>query len=183
MLILGLGETIRGFRKERNLTLKQISDSTGLSQSLISQAERDISSLSIGSLKKIADVLGVPLVAFFKDGDPEPGMVVRHDQRKKLIPRGTGIIYELLSPSMDCNIELIFNHYEEGATTGPQFYTHKGEEVGIVLSGIMEVTVGSEKYTLYEGDSIYFDSTIPHCYKNVGKGKLTAVWAISPPSF
>ncbi len=146
-------------------------------------AERDISSLSIGSFKKIAEALGLPLMAFFNDGSSEHGVVVRKNQRKRLIPRGTGIVYELLSPNMSCNIELIYNIYEEGATTGPQLYTHKGEEVGVVLSGTMQVTIASEKYILEEGDSIYFDSNLPHCYSNIGKGRLTALWAISPPSF
>ncbi len=180
---MSLGETIRKQRMERDLTIKQVAEVTGLSQSLISQAERDISNLSISSLKKIADALGVPLIAFFSEGVSEAGAVVRRDQRKKLIPRGTGIVYELLSPNMHCAIELIYNIYEPGATTGPQLYTHEGEEVGVVLSGTMEVTIGVEKYVLEEGDSIYFSSTIPHSYKNVGKTRLIAIWAISPPSF
>jgi transcriptional regulator with XRE-family HTH domain len=180
---VSLGTQIRKLRTEKGVKISEMSEMTGLSPSLISQVERDLASPSIGSIKKIADALGVPLAAFFNDEMPQTSPVVRKNQRKKLIPPGSGVVYELLTPNLSCAMEIIFNVFDEGATTGPEPFVHKGEEGGIVLEGQMEVTLAGRTHLLEEGDSIYFDSSIPHSYRNAGKGKLIAVWAITPPSF
>lgn len=181
-LALTLGTQIRSFRELRNMTIKQLADQTGLSSALISQVERDLANPSISSLKEIANALEVPLGAFFENYTQATSPVVRKNERKKLIPNDK-ITYELLSRDMSGKMELIYNIFEEGASTGDEMYAHAGEEGGLVIQGTMEVTIGTDVYTLNEGDSIYFKADIPHRYRNIGKGKLIAIWAITPPSF
>ena len=179
---MSIGEQIKKIRLLRQLTIRQLAAGTGLSPALISQIERDQANPSISSLKKIADKLEVPLTALFESTSENYSQVVRRNARKKLVPNNR-ITYELLSPNSSVAMELLYSIYEEGATSGEELYSHKGEEGGIVIQGTMEVTVGSEVHVLNEGDSIYFKADIPHRYRNVGKGKLIAIWAITPPSF
>jgi len=179
---VSIGSTIRSVRELRQLRIKDLADASGLSPAQISQVERDLANPSISSLKRIANALGVSLGSLVEDSSPERAPVVRRKERKKLIPNDK-ITYELLSPNLAVKMELIHIIFEENASTGDELYSHPGEEGGVVLQGTMEVTVGTEIYVLEEGDSIYFNAETPHRYRNIGSGKLTGVWAITPPSF
>lgn len=56
---------------------------------------------------------------------------------------------------------------------------HAGEECGLMLVGSLSVEVEGEIHTIYEGDSIYFDSTLPHRFMNVSDEDAVAVWAMT----
>jgi len=108
--------------------------------------------------------------------------VVRKGGRKKLILPRSEAEYELLSPDPQKRIEFITVHFPAG-TKITEFFNHKGEECGIILKGKLMGFIGTEVVILDEGDSIYFDSSIPHRWESVGKGEMKAIWAITPPSF
>lgn len=178
-----IGDSIRKLRLQKDLTIQQLSELTGLSQSLISQVERDLVSPSVVSLWKIAQALGVPAGYFF-EASSTGNMVVRKNQRKKLLLPSFNAAYELLSPDTSRNMEFLMITLDPGETnTTDGLLTHKGEECGVVISGTMQVQLGDETYVLEEGDSIYFKSTIPHRFKNVGDKPVMAVWVDFPPMF
>jgi quercetin dioxygenase-like cupin family protein len=108
--------------------------------------------------------------------------VVRKENRKFLSP-GPGVRYYLLTPNLAGPLELIYNEYDPGAGTGPESYTHPGVESGLILSGELEVRINSEVYVLKEGDSITFNSSIPHSKRNVSDVMCTCIWANTPPWF
>ena len=78
---------------------------------------------------------------------------------------------------------LLLCQLEPGAESGPDFYTHDGEEAGVVMEGALELWVGEHHYRLNEGDSFGFASTTPHRYRNPGTVRTTIIWALTPPSF
>jgi transcriptional regulator with XRE-family HTH domain len=108
--------------------------------------------------------------------------VVRKEKRKFLSP-GPGVRYYLLTPNLAGPLELIYNEYDPGASTGPTLYTHPGVESGLILSGELEIQINSEVYTLKEGDSITFNSSTPHAKRNASDTLCTCVWANTPPWF
>jgi quercetin dioxygenase-like cupin family protein len=69
------------------------------------------------------------------------------------------------------------------ATSGDAAYRHFGQEFVFVLKGTIEIDLNKTKYTLKKGDSIYFNSSIPHAFRNLGKLKAEALWVITPPTF
>ena len=73
-------------------------------------------------------------------------------------------------------------HYPVGAKV-EEFYTHDGEECGMVLEGRFKGIIGDQEIILEPGDSIYYDSSIPHRWENAGETEVRAIWAITPPSF
>jgi transcriptional regulator with XRE-family HTH domain len=107
------------------------------------------------------------------------GPVVRPSQRKA-IQLHSGVRWELLTPSSDPNIDFLFVDYEPGgASCDPDvLMRHAGREYGYVLSGTLEVTVEFETYRLEPGDSICFDSTIPHRLATVGSEPVHAIWFV-----
>jgi len=206
-----LGEKIRDIRKKRKMTITQLANATGLTPSMISQVERSIISPSIETLKKIGNVLEIPLSVLFEDAEthiPAPtaplinqmsnmevflsqfpplnlynqSPVVHEGQRKILSP-GKGIRFYLLTPNLTGPIEFIYNEYDPGSTTGPDLYTHPGCECGLILSGELEIQIKQDVYLLKAGDSITFNSTDPHSKRNIGDTMCTCVWANVPPWF
>lgn len=177
-----IGAKIRQVRTAQGLTLLQVAQKVGLTRAAISHIERDRSNPSIGTLKAIADALGITMGSLFDIGQPPRSLVVHPGQRKVLSPR-RGITYYLLTPDLNGRIEFILSEYQVGATTGDVHYTHPGEECGLVLQGQLELQVGDETYVLKAGDSIRFDCSVPHRLTNTGRTVLRCIWAVSPPSF
>jgi mannose-6-phosphate isomerase-like protein (cupin superfamily) len=107
--------------------------------------------------------------------------IVRKGKRKKVI-MPWGAFYEMLCPDLRHKIEFIYLTYPVGAKVG-EFYSHEGEECGVVLEGKFRAIIGDEEIILEPGDSIYFDSSIPHRWETVGENEVKAIWAITPSSF
>lgn len=78
---------------------------------------------------------------------------------------------------------LLHETYDIGADTGRVLYGHEGEEGGIVLSGQVEITVGAMRKILGPGDAYYFDSRLPHRFRQIGHEKCILVSACTPPTF
>ncbi len=177
-----IGQKIREVRKAGGLTLREIAKKVGLTPGAISQIECGRSNPSVGTLKAIADALGITMGSLFDGSQSLESAIVRPIERKILSPR-RGITYYLLTPDLNGRVEFILSEYQVGATTGELRYAHAGEECGLVLRGRLELQVGEERYVLGAGDSIRFDCSIPHRLTNIGRGILRCIWAISPPSF
>lgn len=182
---LNMGIKIKKLRKSKGLSLLEVSKKVGLSPSLLSQIEHDKVTPSIATLFKIANLLGKK-TSFFLDNNEEEkkveSPVVRKQQRTILHSKNSKIHYELLNPRLrDARVEFLEVILEKGCETG--LYTHEGEEYGVVLTGKLEVILKENHYILMRGDSIAFDSSEPHGFKNLSKGVTRVIWAVSPPTF
>lgn len=191
---LSLGAKIRKRRKDRKLTLTELSRECNISPSFLSQIERDQAKPSVGTLHSIADKLGVTLAEFFEDTNttPEngssrpaepPAHIVRAGHRKVLVYPNSGIRNELVSPDLQRAIQMMWVVIPPGETTGDVPLVHDGEECGLVVQGRVGIWVGDEYYELGPGDAIYQKSTIPHRSRNIGESEAIVVVAITPPSF
>lgn len=180
-----VGAEIRGLRKARNLTLSQLAAASGLSVGYLSMVEREQAMPSIKSLLSIAHALGVTIGWFFEGDTVRPqerGLVVRRSRRRR-IDFSAGIVDELLSPSLEGNLELVVCRLAPGASSGEEPYSHAGEEAGVVVRGRLELWVDGRNVLLETGDSFGFESTRPHRYRNPGSDETEIVWAITPPSY
>ena len=181
----GLGSQLRQRRRAKGLTLTELSAASGLSVGLLSQIERGISAPSLKSLMQISAALGVPPSWLFDEGssqDPvEKGLVVRRGARRRLDLGSYGVAKELLTPDLGGDLQTYFVEIRPGGHSGPDTYTHRGEEAGLVLSGTLELTVAERTVQLYEGDSFRFKSSVPHRYGNPGTTPTTVVWVNSLP--
>jgi transcriptional regulator with XRE-family HTH domain len=177
-----LGEKIRSLRLKQKISIEQLSGMTGLSKGLISQIERDITGPSVASLWKVSKALNVTMNYFFDEYD-DFNQVVRKEERKKLMMGRADRIYELLSPDLKKQIEMLWIEIEPNECNSDELISHDGEECGVVVKGTLRILSGEKVYDLNEGDSIYLDSTIPHKYLNMGEEESVSVWAMVPPSF
>ena len=109
--------------------------------------------------------------------------MVRADQRKKLIYPGGRRRALLLSPDLQGKLEVIITVEDPVPEEGGEWYSHEGEEFGLVLEGCYEVEVGDKVYRLNEEDSITYSSHQPHRMRNPGDKPSKTLWVITPPSF
>lgn len=179
-----LGSTIRRLREERNLSLKEVALRSDLTPSFLSQVERNLTSPSVASLRKVAQAFGVPLTALFQGPSmPENHVVRRQDRRQLIHPRRQWSDY-LLTPNLTGKLQVILSIIEPGGGSGEEAYAHDSdEECVILLHGRLEFWVGSDWYLLEEGDSIVFESRIPHRNSNPGPDRAEVLWITTPPSY
>jgi mannose-6-phosphate isomerase-like protein (cupin superfamily) len=150
---------------------------------LISQIEQNSISPSIASLKKILDVLSLSLADFFTD---EQAPVPEHFyERERLPDLGSGAveIYLVGAGLRHRAMSILHEVYPPGADTGPQMLSHAGEEGGVVTKGRIEINVGDKVRVLGPGDAYYFESRLPHRFRNVGAVACEIISANSPPTF
>jgi transcriptional regulator with XRE-family HTH domain len=178
------GEKLRHIRKKRKITMKEVSEMVGVTESLISQIETNRVSPAIDTLLKIAEVLQVDMDYLFRDWKQEkPVIFIKRTQRNRL--NLNGVTYEQLSKTVSENsehgIEAYFLHIKPGKQSGNEDYGHQGKELGVIMEGNGEFEIGNKTYILHEGDSVSFDSDVPHVLKNTGEKNLKAFWVITPP--
>lgn len=191
-----LGALIRRRRQELGLTQAELAKRIEKSPSYISSLESGSVAPSLTTLRHIAAALNTVVAAFFtqptngtgRDSVPENPVQLRvvHPQTRKVLidPSRGSVRWELLSPDLQRQMEIVYMTLEPGAIVGEEeWLIHAGEECGIVLDGELQVEFEHESFKLSSGDSLYFPSTQPHRIRNLSDGRTTAIWVITPPSF
>jgi transcriptional regulator with XRE-family HTH domain len=179
-----IGIKIKKLRKARKLTLQEVARETGFSPALISQIENNNVSPPIATLSKLARFFDVKMGHFFEGEEEErPFEVVRRNERKvvsRVISKagtGHGYIYEALSfRKHNKKMEPFLLTVSERAGE-ETLYNHEGEEFLLILKGKAEVLLENERFTLEEGDAVYFDSSLKHRLLSLD-GKEVQVLAI-----
>jgi transcriptional regulator with XRE-family HTH domain len=170
-------------RKERRLTIESLSEASGLSVGMLSQLERGLTTPSVRSLRVLGAALGVPISWFFNpahaDDPVEAGYIVRRGSRGAITLTPSGIHKELLTPAQPGLIELYELSVKPGGTSGPEFYSHRGEKAGVVISGTLELWLDNRPYTLNEGDSFRFPSSLAHRFENRSAGSARVIWVVA----
>ena len=168
-----ISERIRQLRKKKGFSLDELSKRTGFAKSYLSQIETLKREPPISTLSQIAYVLGADIL-FLLSGEtqniqPVKFSLVRKGERKTLRrPFGNyGYTYDSITyKKQDGIIEGYI------ATIGfefpPEMHVHEGQELIYVLEGQLEVVYEGDTYMIEEGDSIYFDSNMPHTVRSVG---------------
>ena len=184
---LRIGRQIRDLRKAKGVTLTTMSQRINRSLGYLSQVERGVSALPIPVLKAISDVLEVNISWFFHSDTKIPleelKYIVRYDNRRSLNYTGTGITEELLTPHLSSQIQMILTTLSPGAkNTEPR--VRAGEEAGLVQSGVLELTIGEQLFTLQAGDSFSLNDESAHQVYNPSSTQDTViVWTLTGASY
>ena len=174
---------IRALRQARRLTLRDVAERAGVTESFLSQVERDVTSPSIATVQRIARALDLSIAQLFAE-EPPTGRVVRREARRRVEYQGLKAVDEFLTSNMAGRLQVILSTIEPGGGTGEEPYTHDSdEEVVVVLAGVLDLWVGDEHYVLREGDAITFPSRLPHWNVNHGDRAATVLFCLTPPSF
>lgn len=203
-----LGSRLKDIRLKAGLTLRELARKADVSPSFISQIENGKSQPSVATLYAFAQLLNVSIDELFNqrgDEAPRPALVdgwgpngaknpinawhpseyanrvsVVHPSHRSSLTMAEGVVWERLAATPEHAVNFMKITYAPGATStgGGDLVSHEGYEYGYVLKGTLEIVVGSETFTLNEGESMGFDSMIPHRLRNVGKGEFQGIWFV-----
>ena len=178
-----LGARIRQLRQTRGLTLRDLAERAGVTESFLSQVERGLASPSISSLRRIASSLGESIGSLF-DGESEPGVLVRSEDRRVIDYPGLHARDEFVTSSRTGRLQVILSVIEPGGGTGDEPYAHDSdEECVLVLEGSLDLWIGDAFYALKEGDSVVHSSRAPHRNRNNGDRASKVLFILTPPSY
>ncbi|MDR0744969.1 MAG: XRE family transcriptional regulator [Mediterranea sp.] len=180
-----VGEKIRGLREAKAITTEELAERSGLAVEQVERIENNIDLPSLAPLIKIARVLGVRLGTFLDDNNEIGPAVCRKQDTSDTISFSNNatqsrkhMIYHSLSKSKaDRHMEPFIIDVAPSEETHFILSSHEGEEFIMVMEGTMEISYGKNKYILEEGDSIYYDSIVPH-HVHAFEGKAAKILAV-----
>jgi transcriptional regulator with XRE-family HTH domain len=165
------------------MTLRELADAAGVTESFLSQVEREVASPSIASVQRIAGALGLAIAELFVE-EPSPSQVVARAARRRIEYPGLGSVDEFLTNGLSGRLQVIISTIAPGGGTGQEAYAHDSdEEVVVVLEGSLDLWVGPEHYRLNAGDAVTHSSRVPHRNTNPGPGVARVLFCITPPSY
>jgi transcriptional regulator with XRE-family HTH domain len=177
-----LGQRIKRFRLERNLTLKEVELKAKVSATHVSEIERGMTSPTVGALTKIAHALGSEPSYFLESNSYPAVSVVRKDSRRSLHYDDWGAKLKLLSRGVSrAKMTFVEITLTPSNSNTPEPITHTGETFVHVMKGVVEINLGLERHLLKEGDSIHFKAHQPHTVRNIGDGQARILCAVLPP--
>ena len=175
-----IGARIHQGRKQKNLTLQEVSEKAGLSVSYLSQIENGKVNINISSLETISKVLEIPLANFFLE-PTMPEISIVHMQERYWYALGDKASESLLIKSHK-NLEVAVIHIQPGADTGHPS-SHPGEEFSYISRGSVRMTINEQSFDLFEGDVIYYQSDMQHSWKNIGESTAQILIVNTPASY
>jgi DNA-binding transcriptional MerR regulator/quercetin dioxygenase-like cupin family protein len=174
------GQRFRRLRAKRRLSLAQVAKATGVSVGFLSALERGQMRSSIATLRRIARFYRINILSLFETSGDNPRLV--HPAQRKILEATPDVRMELLAWGNTAMEPHLFR-VKPGGGSG-ESYAHEGEEFLHVLRGKFEIWLNNgEHYRLKVGDSLYFESSIPHRWKNPGRTEASLLWINTPPTF
>lgn len=176
-----IGPKVHALRMSKKMGLVELGKHCGLSPALLSKIENSKIFPPLATLLRIAMVFGVGLDHFFSE-EKSRVSIVRQKERRRFPndPETEAPSYFFESLDFHANDRKMSSYLAEFETSDPDAsaaHEHDGEELIYVLEGILGIRVGRAHHELGEGDSMYFDSSIPHAYWRVGKRRCRALVA------
>ena len=166
-----VGEKIKSLRETKEISIAEMAERTGLAEEQINRIENNVDIPSLAPLIKIARALGVRLGTFLDDQD-EMGAVICRKQEEtdttisfsnNAMDARTHMRYQALAKSKsDRHMEPFIVNIEATNDTDFTLSSHEGEEFIYVMDGIIEVCHGKKNHIIKAGDTIYYDSIVPH---------------------
>lgn len=178
-----IGDRLRMIRQKHGYSQRALAKQANVTNGIISMIEQNRTSPSVGTLKKILDGIPISLAEFFTFEEIQQRKIV-YTADELLQIGGKGFSYLQVGHNLQgMAMQIIHESIEPGADSGKAMLTHESEEGGVVISGHIELTVNDQAYHLGPGDAYYFDSRMPHRFRNMGKDVCNLVSACTPPSF
>ena len=182
-----VGFKIKGIRESKNISIEELSERSGLSVDQITSIENDQYLPSLGPLIKVARALGVRLGTFLDDNDSLGPVVCRAEERElnssisfsndATDARKHMEYHPLAKQKTGRHMEPFIIDIQPCEEKEFKLSAHEGEEFIYVMEGEIEIEYGKEKYTLKEGDSIFYDSIVKH-HVHGAPGKAAKILAV-----
>ncbi|MFH1552175.1 MAG: XRE family transcriptional regulator [Candidatus Omnitrophota bacterium] len=179
-----IGKRIHELRKEKDMTLEELSKKSGVALATLSRMENNKMTGTLGSHNRICKALGVSIAALYRELEDSSKTVetVPEQERIEHFIHARKVKYELLvTKTHDKKVVPLMMKIDAGGETQKEQNKPGTEKFVYMIAGNLEATIGGRIHTLKRGDSLYFDASLPHTLKNKTKTEAEAICFISPP--
>jgi quercetin dioxygenase-like cupin family protein/DNA-binding Xre family transcriptional regulator len=182
---MNVGEIIHRLRKERKMTLLELSKLSGVALATLSRMENGKMTGTLDSHMSICRSLGVSLPDFYRDLEASMKTVdvQAAKSRTEVFIHDKKAASEMLAPNvLNKKMMPTMVRIQKGGVTHREETRPGIEKFAYVLEGRLEASIGDEKFSLGKGDTLYFDSSAPHYFKNTGAGDARMICVVTPPA-
>jgi transcriptional regulator with XRE-family HTH domain len=174
-----VGDKIRRLRTARNISIRTLAETSGLSPNAIGMIERNAVSPSVSTLYKLADALGTPVTAFFGIPETPKQVIFLRAASRSGVPIPRGVWEGLGGEKFVGRVEPFILNLETGANSGSNVMVHTGHEFVFCLQGKVEYDVENQTFLLTPGDSLLFAAHLAHHWRNAGRMAATLLIVLS----
>jgi transcriptional regulator with XRE-family HTH domain len=174
-----IGAQLKAARLAARMSMAEVAEQAGLTKGFVSKLERDLANVSVASLIRLCDALGVSVGSLFQ---APTGEVIRHGAYPPINFGGRKMTEYLLTPSGEKRLQAILSDIEPGGGSGEDPYGLPADvEFVYVLAGQLQVNVASEQITLDQGDAFTFPANTSHTFRATPQaGRTQVLWVVSP---
>ncbi|MEP7023553.1 MAG: XRE family transcriptional regulator [Actinomycetota bacterium] len=175
-----VGAQLRAARLAARMTIADVAGQSGLTKGFVSKLERDLANVSVASLIRLCDALGISVGSLFSESR---GEVVRAGAYPPVSFGGVGGVTEyLLTPSGEKRMQALLSDIQPGGGSGAEPYSLPADvEFVFVLAGRLRLTVAGQEVLLEQGDAFTFPPSTGHTFSAIEPAVVTRVlWVFSP---
>jgi quercetin dioxygenase-like cupin family protein len=174
-----IGSQLRAARLAARKSMAEVADEAGLTKGFVSKLERDLANVSVASLIRLCDALGVSVGSLFQ---ASRGQITRQGEHPPIDFGGTGMREYVLTPSGEKRVQAILSDIEPGGGSGDEPYALPADvEFIYVLAGQLHMTVAGEEIILEQGDAYTFPADAPHTFRSaLTSGRTQVLWVFLP---
>jgi transcriptional regulator with XRE-family HTH domain len=186
---IDVGTPLKHARLTRGVSLRHLADQVGCTEGFLSKVENNKARPSLATLHRLVTALEINVASLFaeKSSQDGPVSIMRRGERFMIktdaMRRGPGVVLERLVSNSQSRLMQANIHHVAPNGSSDGLIEHEGEEMGYVLEGALELEVGGVKVAVAKGDSFFFNSSLPHGYRNRGSVGAKILWVNTPPSF
>jgi transcriptional regulator with XRE-family HTH domain len=177
---VNVGQRLRELRNERGLSIRALAERSGLNVNTFSLIENGKTSPSVSTLQQIAASLEVPITAFFETNAPKNSIAYITASQRPHATFAHGTLADLGAGLTNRAVEPFLVTLEPNTGSGPQPIVHTGFEFVFCLQGRLTYMIDAVAYVLNPGDSLLFESHLPHCWRNNETQQAQAILVLYP---
>ncbi len=175
-----VGRAIRKIREEQGFSIRALAEKSSLAVNTLSLIENGKTSPSVSTLQQLAGALKVHITAFFEFDSPENNVIYTKGNCRPHALFTHGVVEDLGAGLSGRMLQPFVFTLEVGAVSGTQPVVHTGQEFVLCLEGRIAYTIEERSYVLEPGDSLLFESHLPHRWQNVAEGHSKALLVLCP---
>mgnify|MGYP002631817987 CR=1 FL=1 len=178
-----VGTRVLRVRLRFGMSQRKLAKVAGVTNGTISMIEQNRVSPSVASLKKILEAFGMTLGEFFSSDFGQKAQVFYRAHELPRLADERVVLRQVGGGFVNRKLQVLHETYAPGGDTGSDLISHDGEEAGVIVRGKIELTVGGQCEVLGAGDAYYFNSRLPHRFRNIHKEECEIVSTCTPPTF
>jgi transcriptional regulator with XRE-family HTH domain len=182
-MAVDVGARLRFIRTQKGISQRELARRAGVTNATVSLIESNRMNPSVGALKRVLDGIPIGLSEFFALSLTKADKLFWRADELLEIGKGPISYLQVGGNLPERKLQILKERYEPGADTGRIMLTHEGEEGAVIVSGRLEVTVDGQRRVLSPGDAYFFDSRLPHRFRNIGDDPCELISAGTPPTF